>query len=60
MKNKLASCSSKGTIFFDPCVLEMGREELNKVIVYELLHLRYKNHSKLFKLFLKTCLEEGL
>ncbi len=60
MKNKLASCSSKGTISFDPCVLEMDREELDKVIVHELLHLRYKNHSKLFKMVLKTYLDEGL
>ncbi len=60
MKNKLASCSSKGIISFDPCVLEMDREELDKIIVHELLHLRYKNHRKLFKMVLKAYLEEGL
>ncbi|QID32261.1 M48 family metallopeptidase [Hydrogenobacter sp. T-8] len=36
--------------------IELSRGE----IVHELLHLRYKNHSKLFKLVLKTYLEEGL
>ncbi len=60
MKNKLASCSSKGTISFDPCVLDMDREELDKVIVHELLHLRYRNHGRMFKVLLKTYLMEGL
>lgn len=60
MKNKLASCSSKGRLTFDSSVLEMKQEEIDRIIVHELLHLRYKNHSKMFKMLLKVYLEEGL
>ncbi len=60
MKNKLASCSSKGRLTFDPSVLEVNKEEADKIIVHELLHLRYKNHGKMFKVLLKTYLAEGL
>ncbi|MFN3263958.1 MAG: M48 family metallopeptidase, partial [Aquificaceae bacterium] len=40
MKNKLASCSSKGRITFDSTVLEMESADMDRIIVHELLHLR--------------------
>lgn len=53
MKNKIASCSSKGRLTFDPSILEKKHSEMNEIIIHELLHLRYPNHGKMFKLMLK-------
>lgn len=60
MKTKVASCSSKGTLTFDLSVLNYPKCEMNKVIIHELLHLRYKNHGVLFKLLLQYYLDETL
>lgn len=59
MKNKIASCSAKGRITFDSSILKLPPEELNQIIAHELLHLRYKNHSKMFKLLLKNYLKNN-
>ncbi|MCX7920330.1 MAG: M48 family metallopeptidase [bacterium] len=53
MKRKLASCSSKGRLTFSTGILEESKEVRYKIIIHELLHLRYPNHGKLFKLLLK-------
>lgn len=57
MKNKIASCSVKGRITFDTAVLDLPIEEMDKIILHELLHLRYKNHGKLFKMVLNHYLK---
>ncbi|WP_340695720.1 M48 family metallopeptidase [Hydrogenobacter thermophilus] len=49
MTRKLASCSSKGRLTFNIEVLKLPEEEIKKIVVHELLHLRYPNHGKLFK-----------
>lgn len=54
MKRKLASCSSKGRLTFSRTLLYAPKEERNKVILHELLHLRYPNHGKMFKLMFNT------
>lgn len=59
LKNKIASCSSKGRLTFDVSILEHSKKNIDKIIVHELLHLRYKNHSKMFKLILKEILKES-
>lgn len=53
MKNKIASCSSKGRLTFDPDILDLPVERRKEIIVHELLHLRYPNHGKMFHLMLK-------
>lgn len=58
MKNKLASCSSKGRITFNSCVLDMDMKEIKHIIIHELLHLRYKNHSKMFKIMMRYYIDE--
>lgn len=58
MTRKWASCSSKGNLSFDIDLLKQTAEIRRKVIVHELLHLRYTNHSKLFKAMEKKYLEE--
>lgn len=56
MKNKLASCSSKGRITFDKSVLECDEAKTDEIIVHELLHLRYPVHNKMFHVALKMYL----
>ncbi len=60
MKRKLASCSSKGRLTFDLSLLNETKEVRYKVILHELLHLRYPNHGKMFAIILKTYLQKIL
>lgn len=59
MKTKIASCSSKGRLTFDISILEKAKKEIDKIIVHELLHLRYPNHGKMFQLMLKNYLKQS-
>lgn len=56
MKNKWASCSSRGRITLNTDITKEPRKFLKQVIVHELLHLKYPNHGKMFKALLKTYL----
>ena len=58
MKRKWASCSSKGRLTFSFELLEKSFEERAKVIVHELLHLKYPNHGEMFNALLKTHLNK--
>ncbi|SHK47965.1 M48 metallopeptidase family protein [Thermocrinis minervae] len=60
MKRKLASCSSKGRLTFDKSILEEPKERRYEIILHELLHLKYPNHGKIFKLVLKAYLSKIL
>jgi predicted metal-dependent hydrolase len=57
MDRKWASCSSRGRLTFDVSLLNEPSEIVSKVIVHELLHLKYPNHGKMFKALLKAHLE---
>ncbi len=57
MKHKLGSCSPKKIVTFNVSVLSMDRPQRTEVIVHELLHLRYKNHGKMFNVMLKHYLD---
>lgn len=59
MKNKLASCSNKGRITFSSCILSMELEEIKQIVIHELLHLRYKNHGKMFKTMMRYYLSQN-
>ena len=54
MKRKLASCSSKGRLTFDPTLLQEPERVRSEAIIHELLHLKYPNHGKMFNALLKT------
>lgn len=58
MKNKWASCTSKGNLSFNTELLHQSAEFRHKTIVHELLHLKYPKHSKLFRAMEKAYLEE--
>ena len=52
MKNKWASCSTRGRLTFDRSILRQSKDERKKIIVHELLHLKYPNHGKMFRALL--------
>lgn len=57
MKRKWASCSSKGRLTFEKSLLNESKEERDKIVLHELLHLRYPNHGKMFNRLLDVYLE---
>ncbi|MBU7025409.1 MAG: M48 family metallopeptidase [Theionarchaea archaeon] len=59
MKSKWGKCSSKKLVF-DISVLEEPYDVRLKVILHELLHLRYPNHGKMFSALLNSYFEEGI
>ncbi len=56
LKRKLASCSSRGRLTFDPGIMRREPGERKKIVIHELLHLRYPNHGRMFKLMSKIYL----
>jgi predicted metal-dependent hydrolase len=59
MKSKIGSCTPRKTLIFDCSVLNLKSLARKEVIIHELLHLRYKNHGKIFKLLLKDYVNRG-
>lgn len=59
MKNKWASCSSKGNLTFDTDLLYQPADFRRQVIVHELLHLKVPNHGKLFRVLERAYLERA-
>ena len=57
MTRKLASCSNSGRLTFDTSLLLESEEERLRVIIHELLHLKYPNHGKMFNRLLDTHLK---
>jgi hypothetical protein len=58
MKRKWASCSSKGRLSFSFTLLSQPPEFRAYAVVHELLHLRYPQHTKVFKLLLSAHLKK--
>lgn len=58
MKKKWASCSPNRTVTFSEDLLKERREFQEYVIVHELLHLRVRNHGKLFRSLLSLYLPD--
>lgn len=56
MTRKWASCSSAGRVMFSCDLLTRPTSFQDYVIVHELLHLRIRNHGKLFKATLRLHL----
>jgi len=60
MKRKWGSCSSKGRLTFDYALLNKPREERFRIILHELLHLKYPTHGKMFNIMLESYLKKIL
>ena len=58
MTKKWASCSSKGRLTFSFELLNKSNSQRAKVIVHELLHLKYDSHNKMFKSLLSAHLSK--
>ena len=58
MKNKWASCSSKGRVTLSDALLSENYNRRAEVIVHELLHLRYPKHNKMFNTLLVSHLNK--
>jgi predicted metal-dependent hydrolase len=56
MKNKWASCSTKGNLNFNDELLDLDKQIGEYVIVHELLHFRYPNHGRVWKSFMTAYL----
>lgn len=56
MTRKWASCSSRGRLTFSYALLNKSEAQRYKVIVHELLHLKYSNHTKMFNSLLSAYL----
>lgn len=58
MRTKWGSCSSKGIVTLAVDLDEQEHGFRDFVIVHELLHLKVKNHGKLFKALMSAHLPE--
>ncbi len=59
MKTKWASCSSNGRLTFNTELLGCPARFRAETVVHELLHLKVRNHGRLFKELLRTVLSHG-
>lgn len=59
MTRKWASCSPQGRVSFASDLLEQPVEFQDYVIAHELLHLRIRNHGKLFSSTLRAHLNDN-
>jgi predicted metal-dependent hydrolase len=57
MTRKWGSCSTRGRLTFDSSLLMEEEEKRTRVIVEELLHLRYPNHGKMFNALLESYIQ---
>lgn len=58
MKSKWASVSTDGRLTMDSSILELRDRLCDYIIVHELLHLKVRNHGKLFKSLMHAYLPE--
>jgi len=58
MRNKWASCTTNGRLYFNSDLLPLSRKLWDYVIVHELLHFSVPNHGKLWKSLMRAHLGE--
>lgn len=59
MTRKWASCSLSGVVAFSEELLTHDRHFGEAVIIHELIHLRVRNHGKLFRSLFRAYIPEG-
>lgn len=59
MRRKWASCSPAGVVTFSSDLLMEDRAFGEAVIVHELLHLKIRNHGRLFQSLVKSFLGQN-
>jgi predicted metal-dependent hydrolase len=58
MKLRWGSCTPEGIIYFNPELVTLSKTLINYVVIHELCHLKYQNHSKDFYSLVETVLPE--
>jgi len=58
MKNKWASCSTRGNFNFNEDLLKKDKKIGDYVIVHEMLHFHVPNHGKLWKSLMGTYVKD--
>jgi len=56
MKRRWGSCTAKGVILLNPEIIQLPSHCIEYIIMHELCHLKYRNHSKEFYHFLDTVM----
>ena len=59
MTRKLASCSTRGRLTFDPALLDESEDTRSEAIIHELLHLKYPNHGRMFRALVNAYLSRA-
>lgn len=57
-KTKWASCSASNKITFNPEVMKLSTSLIEYVVIHELSHIQYKNHSKDFWTLVKKFMSD--
>ena len=57
-KTKWASCSASNKITYNPEVMKLSTSLIEYVVVHELAHIQYKNHSKDFWALIKKFMSD--
>ena len=56
MSRRWGSCTATGTILLNPEIIQLPSHCIEYIIMHELCHLKYRNHSKEFYHFLDTVM----
>ena len=56
MNRRWGSCTSQGTILLNPDIIQLPSHCIEYIIMHELCHLKYRNHSREFYHFLDTVM----
>ncbi|MCZ0933454.1 MAG: SprT family zinc-dependent metalloprotease [Oligoflexia bacterium] len=56
MSQRWGSCTAKGNILLNPEIIQLPSHCIEYIIMHELCHLKYRNHSKEFYHFLDTVM----
>jgi predicted metal-dependent hydrolase len=59
MKSRWGSCNSNKILTFNTELIKVKKELIDYVVVHELAHLKYMNHSKTFHIFVDKFLPDS-
>ena len=57
-KTKWGSCSERNRITFNPEIMKLSSSLIEYIVIHELAHIAYKNHSKEFWILVKKFMSD--